>query len=66
MANSPFSLLEPKEQDKQIKIIRFHGGQSGIRKAEEKLTRLVNRGWKIITSGGGVEIGSGFVILQKD
>ena len=67
MTKNAFSLLNSsKEGKKSVKILRFHCGQGGFNKAEKELAKLVNDGWVIVTCSGGVEVGSGFVILQKD
>jgi hypothetical protein len=51
---------------KQVKIISFINDREGREDAEIELTRLVNEGWVIVTSGGGTgaDLVWGFVILQ--
>lgn len=53
---------------KQVKIISFINDREGREEAERELTRLVNEGWVIISSGGGTgaELVWGFVILQRE
>ena len=65
MTRSAVSLLHDRKKKKTVKMVRFHSGEGGFRKAEETLSRLVDDGWKIVTAGGGVEMGAGFVILQR-
>jgi hypothetical protein len=49
--------------DMQIRIVMFTF--FNISKAERAIERLVNDGWKVLTSGGGGSIPAGFVVLQK-
>ena len=53
---------------KQIRIVTFINDREGREQGEEELTRLVNEGYEIQSSGGGTgaEMVWGFVILQKD
>ena len=53
---------------KEIKIVTFINDREGREQGEEELTRLVNKGWAIISSGGGqgAEMVWGFVILQRE
>lgn len=53
---------------KQIKIVTFINDREGRELGEEELTRLVNEGWQIKTSGGGTgaEMVWGFVILERE
>ena len=67
MPKNTFTLLGgSKEGKKEVKILRFHAGPGAFKKAEQELTKLVNDGWQIITCSGGIEVGSGLVILQKE
>jgi len=53
---------------KEIKIVTFINDREGREQGEEELTRLVNEGWDIRTSGGGsgADMVWGFVILQRE
>jgi hypothetical protein len=53
---------------KEIKIVTFINDREGREQGEEELTRLVNEGWEIRTSGGGsgADMVWGFVILQRE
>jgi hypothetical protein len=53
---------------KEVKIVSFINDREGREDAEKELTRLVNEGWVIISSGGGTgaELVWGFVILQRE
>jgi hypothetical protein len=53
---------------KAVKIVSFINDREGREEAERELTRMVNDGWVIISSGGGTgaDLVWGFVILQKD
>ena len=53
---------------KEVKIVTFINDREGREQGESELTRLVNEGWQIITSGGGqgAEMVWGFVILQRE
>ena len=53
---------------KEVKIISFINDREGREDAEKELTRLVNEGWVIISSGGGTgaDLVWGFVILQRN
>jgi hypothetical protein len=53
---------------KEVKIVSFINDREGREDAEKELTRLVNEGWVIISSGGGTgaELVWGFVILQRN
>jgi hypothetical protein len=53
---------------KEVKIISFINDREGREDAEKELTRLVNEGWVIISSGGGTgaDLVWGFVILQRE
>jgi hypothetical protein len=53
---------------KEVKIVSFINDREGREDAEKELTRLVNEGWIIISSGGGTgaELVWGFVILQRN
>ncbi|MGB7340017.1 MAG: hypothetical protein WBC91_14070 [Phototrophicaceae bacterium] len=53
---------------KEIKIVTFINDREGREQGEEELTRLVNEGWIIQSSGGGTgaEMVWGFVILQRE
>lgn len=53
---------------KEVKIVTFINDREGREQGEEELTRLVNEGYDIITSGGGTgaEMVWGFVILQRE
>lgn len=52
---------------KEVKIVTFINDREGREQGEEELTRLVNEGWDIKTSGGGqgAEMVWGFVILER-
>ena len=52
---------------KQVKIVTFINDREGREQGEEELTRLVNEGWEIKSSGGGTgaEMVWGFVILER-
>jgi hypothetical protein len=52
----------------EVKIITFINDREGREDGEEILTRLVNDGWEIKTSGGGTgaDMVWGFVILQRE
>ena len=54
--------------EKEVKIISFINDREGREDAEKELTRLVNEGWVIISSGGGTgaDLVWGFVILQRN
>jgi hypothetical protein len=51
----------------EVKIITFINDGDGRKQGEGELTRLVNEGWEIKTSGGGqgAEMVWGFVVLQR-
>jgi len=53
---------------KEVKIVTFINDREGREEGEKELTRLVNEGYTIVTSGGGTgaEMVWGFVILQRD
>lgn len=53
---------------KQVKIVTFINDREGREQGEAELTRLVNEGYEIKTSGGGTgaEMVWGFVILQRE
>lgn len=53
---------------KEVKIVTFINQREGREDAEKELTRMVNDGWTIISSGGGhaADMMWGFVILQQD
>lgn len=53
---------------KEVKIISFINDREGREDAEQTLSRMVNDGWVIISSGGGsaAELVWGFVILQRE
>jgi hypothetical protein len=53
---------------KEIKIVTFINDREGREQGEEELTRLVNEGWDIRSSGGGsgADMVWGFVILQRE
>lgn len=53
---------------KEIRIVTFINDREGREQGEEELTRLVNEGYEIKTSGGGqgAEMVWGFVILQRE
>jgi len=53
---------------KDVKIITFINDREGRELGEETLTRLVNEGYEIQTSGGGTgaDMMWGFVILQRE
>lgn len=53
---------------KQVKIVTFINDREGREQGEEELTRLVNEGYEIKTSGGGTgaEMVWGFVILERE
>lgn len=53
---------------KEIKIVTFINDREGREQGEEELTRLVNEGWEIRSSGGGsgADMVWGFVILQRE
>jgi hypothetical protein len=53
---------------KEVKIVTFINDREGREQGEEELTRLVNEGYEIVSSGGGTgaEMVWGFVILQRD
>ena len=53
---------------KEVKIVTFINDREGRTQGEEELTRLVNEGWDIKTSGGGqgAEMVWGFVILERN
>jgi hypothetical protein len=52
---------------KEVKIVTFINDREGRTQGEEELTRLVNEGWDIKSSGGGqgAEMVWGFVILER-
>lgn len=52
----------------EVKIVTFINDREGREQGEEELTRLVNDGYHIVSSGGGTgaEMVWGFVILQRD
>lgn len=52
----------------KVKIVTFINDREGREQGEEELTRLINAGWEIKTSGGGTgaEMVWGFVILQRE
>ena len=67
MPKSAFSLMNgSRGRKKEVKILRFHAGVGAFKKAEQELTKLVNDGWRIVSCSGGIEVGSGLVILQKE
>jgi hypothetical protein len=51
----------------EVKIITFINDGDGRKQGEGELTRLVNEGWEIKSSGGGqgAEMVWGFVVLQR-
>lgn len=53
---------------KEVKIMTFINDREGREEGERELSRLVNEGWVIMTSGGGpgADLMWGFVILQRD
>ncbi len=53
---------------KEVKIITFINDREGREQGEDELTRLVNEGYHIVSSGGGTgaEMVWGFVILQRE
>lgn len=53
---------------KEVKIVTFINDREGREQGEEELTRLVNEGYEIKSSGGGTgaEMVWGFVVLQKE
>jgi len=53
---------------KEVKIVTFINDREGREEGEKELTRLVNEGYQITTSGGGTgaEMVWGFVILLRD
>ena len=53
---------------KEVKIFTFINDGEGRREGEKELTRLVNEGYEIKTSGAaqGAELVWGIVILQRD
>lgn len=53
---------------KQVKIVTFINDREGREQGEDELTRLVNEGYQIKTSGGGTgaEMVWGFVILERE
>lgn len=52
----------------EIKIMTFINDREGREEGEKELTRLVNEGWQIVSSGGGTgaDLMWGFVILQRE
>lgn len=52
---------------KEVKIVTFINDREGRAQGEEELTRLVNEGWEIKSSGGGqgAEMVWGFVVLER-
>ena len=48
----------------QVKIVHFSG--FGVGKGERALEELVNRGWQIVSAGGGGSIPNYIVILQRE
>lgn len=53
---------------KEVKILSFINDREGREEAERELTRMVNEGWVILSSGGGTgaELVWGFVLLQRE
>ncbi len=53
---------------KQVKIFTFINDREGREEGEKELSRLVNEGYEIITSGAGTgaELMWGVVILQRE
>ncbi len=52
----------------EVKIMTFINDREGREEGEKELTRLVNEGWRIVSSGGGTgaDLMWGFVILQRE
>lgn len=53
---------------KEVKIFTFINDREGREEGEKELSRLVNEGYDIITSGAGsgADLLWGIVILQRD
>ena len=53
---------------KEVKIFTFINDREGREEGEKELSRLVNEGYDIITSGAGsgADLVWGIVILQRD
>jgi hypothetical protein len=53
---------------KEVKIFTFINDREGREEGEKELTRLVNDGYEIVTSGAGsgADLVWGIVILQRD
>lgn len=53
---------------KEIKIFTFINDREGREEGEKELSRLVNEGYEIVTSGAGsgADLLWGIVILQRD
>lgn len=53
---------------KEVKIFTFINDREGREEGEKELSRMVNEGYEIITSGAGsgADLVWGIVILQRD
>jgi len=53
---------------KEVKIVTFINDREGREQGEDELTRLVNEGYTILTSGGGTgaDMVWGFVVLERE
>lgn len=53
---------------KEVKIFTFINDREGREEGEKELSRLVNEGYEIVTSGAGsgADLLWGIVILQRD
>ena len=53
---------------KEVKIFTFINDREGREEGEKELSRLVNEGYEIVTSGAGTgaDLLWGIVILQRD
>ena len=53
---------------KEVKIFTFINDREGREEGEKELSRMVNEGYEIITSGAGTgaDLLWGIVILQRD
>lgn len=60
--------LPRRDCTKEVKILSFINDREGREEAERELTRMVNEGWVILSSGGGTgaELVWGFVLLQRE
>jgi hypothetical protein len=66
--NQSISRAKAYSMAKEIKIVTFINDREGREQGENELSRLVNEGYEIVSSGGGTgaEMVWGFVILQRE